>query len=206
MPRGVCDGLRLPCGAALAHWQVLDSSRMGAYTAMFAVLVLLSISLLLLQLTPATEGAELVMRLGVCVSFWLPNLAERMTSNTCCGVDVGRHLVALLRQQGQHYRRIAGLGHETPNRSRFGGQTFTNMRIRQHFEWEAQGNLDLTFSEVFDVLSYRFHRDGRGFKAPNRRCAKVVAVGGGTGTPIAQRVYPCLQHVGEPLATCAALH
>ena len=74
MPRGVCDGLRLPCGEALAHWPLLDSNRMGAYTAMFAgrVLVLLSISLLLLLLTPATEGVELFMRLGVCVSFWLP--------------------------------------------------------------------------------------------------------------------------------------
>ena len=36
MPRGVCDGLRLPCGAALAHWPLLDSNRMGAHTAMCA--------------------------------------------------------------------------------------------------------------------------------------------------------------------------
>ena len=76
MPRGVCDGLRLPCGAALAHWPLLESNRMGAHTAMCAggVLVLLSISLLLLLLTPATEDVELFMRLCVCVSLWLPIL------------------------------------------------------------------------------------------------------------------------------------
>ena len=75
MPRGVCDGLRLPCGAALAHWPLLDSNRMGAHTAMFAggVLVLLSILLLILLLTPATEGVEMFIRLCVCVPFWLPN-------------------------------------------------------------------------------------------------------------------------------------
>ena len=82
MPRGVCDGLRLPCGAALVHWPQLDSNRMGAHTAMCAggVLVLLSILLLLLLLTPATEGVEMFMRLGVCVSFWLPrNIFRRET-------------------------------------------------------------------------------------------------------------------------------
>ena len=49
---------------------------MGAHTAMCAgkVQVLLSISLLLLLLTPATEGVELFMRLGVCASFWLTNV------------------------------------------------------------------------------------------------------------------------------------
>ena len=36
LPRGVCDGLRLQCGAALAHWPPLDSKRMGAHTAMCA--------------------------------------------------------------------------------------------------------------------------------------------------------------------------
>ena len=60
--------------AAPAHWPLLDSNRMGAHTAMCAggVLVLLSISLLLLLLTSATEGVEMLMRLGGCVSFWLP--------------------------------------------------------------------------------------------------------------------------------------
>ena len=44
-PRGVCDGLRLPCGAALARWPLLDCNRMRPHTAMCAgeVLVLLSI-------------------------------------------------------------------------------------------------------------------------------------------------------------------
>ena len=48
----------LPCGAALAHWPLLDSNRMGAHTAMCAgeVQVLLSILLLFLLLTSATEG------------------------------------------------------------------------------------------------------------------------------------------------------
>ena len=32
---------------------------------------------------------------------------------------------------------------------------------------------DLPFSEVFDVLGYRFHRDGRGVKAPNGRCVRA---------------------------------
>ena len=36
MPRGVCDGLRLPYVAALARWPLLDSNRMGAHTAMCA--------------------------------------------------------------------------------------------------------------------------------------------------------------------------
>ena len=47
---------------------------MGAPTAMCAgrVLVLFSILFLLLLLTSATEGVEMIMRLGVCVSFWLP--------------------------------------------------------------------------------------------------------------------------------------
>ena len=64
----------LPCGAALVHWPLLDSNRMGAHTAMCAgrVPVLLSILLPLLPLTSATEGVEMFMRLGVCVSFWLP--------------------------------------------------------------------------------------------------------------------------------------
>ena len=63
----------LPCGAALAHWPLLDSNRVGAHTTMCAggVLVLLSILLLLLLLTSAPEGVEMFMRLGVCVSFWL---------------------------------------------------------------------------------------------------------------------------------------
>ena len=53
---------------------LLDSNRMGAPTAMCAgrVLVLFSILFLLLLLTSATEGVEMIMRLGVCVSFWLP--------------------------------------------------------------------------------------------------------------------------------------
>ena len=65
MPRG--DGLRLPCGAGLAHWPLLVSNRMGAHTAMCAgrVLVLLSILILLLLLTPPTEDVEMFMRLGV---------------------------------------------------------------------------------------------------------------------------------------------
>ena len=60
-------------------WPLLDSNRMGAHAAMCAggLLVLLSISLLLSLLTPATEGVELFMRLGVCVSFWLPSLSCR---------------------------------------------------------------------------------------------------------------------------------
>ena len=64
----------LPCGAALAHWPLLDSNRMGAHTAMCAgrVLVLLSRLLLLSLLTSATEGVDMFMRLGVCVSVWLP--------------------------------------------------------------------------------------------------------------------------------------
>ena len=64
----------LPCGAALAHWPLLDSNRVGAHTTMCAggVLVLLSIFLLLLLLTSAPEGVEMFMRLGGCVSFWLP--------------------------------------------------------------------------------------------------------------------------------------
>ena len=72
--RCVCDGLRLPCGAALAYWLLLDSNRMGVHTAMCAgrVPALLSRSLLLLLLTSATEGVEMFTRLGVCVSFRLP--------------------------------------------------------------------------------------------------------------------------------------
>ena len=92
MPRGVRDGLRLPCGAALAHWPLLDSNRMGAHTAMCAgeILVLLSISLPLLQLTPATEGVELFVRLGVCVSFWLPSTpAGRRRGH--CGTSSAQH-------------------------------------------------------------------------------------------------------------------
>ena len=75
MLRGVCDVLRLPCGAALAHWPLLDSSRMGAHTAMCAgrVPALLSILLLLLLFTSATEDVEIFMRLGGCVSFRLPS-------------------------------------------------------------------------------------------------------------------------------------
>ena len=65
---------RLSCGAALAHWPLLDSNRMAVHTAMCAggVLVLLSISLLLLLLTPAMEGVELFMRLPL----WLPINAD----------------------------------------------------------------------------------------------------------------------------------
>ena len=72
--RGVCDGLKLPCGAALAQWPPLDSNRMGAHTTMLAggVLVPLSILRLLLLFTSATEGVEMFKRLGVCVSFRLP--------------------------------------------------------------------------------------------------------------------------------------
>ena len=68
--------------AALAHWPQLDSNRMGAHTAMCAggVLVLLSMSLLLSLLTSATEGVEMFMRLGGCVSFWFPIRIK------CCGV------------------------------------------------------------------------------------------------------------------------
>ena len=33
------------------------------------------------------------------------------------------------------------------------------------------------------------------------RCAKVWAVGGGTGTPVGQRVYPCKRNVGESSVT-----
>ena len=64
----------LPCGAALAHWPLLDSDRVGAHATMCAggVLVLLSILLLLLLLTSALERVEMFMRLGVCVSLWLP--------------------------------------------------------------------------------------------------------------------------------------
>ena len=64
----------LPCGAALAHWPLLDSNRVGAHTTMCAggVPVLLSILVLLLLLTSAPEGVEMFMRLGGCVSFWLP--------------------------------------------------------------------------------------------------------------------------------------
>ena len=81
MLRGVCDGLRLPCGAAQAHWPLLDSNRMGAHKAMCAagVLVLLSILLLLFLLTPATEGVEMLVCLGVCVSFWLPRRVADIT-------------------------------------------------------------------------------------------------------------------------------
>ena len=52
----------------------LDSNRMGAHTAMCAggVLAQLSILLLFFLLTSATEGVEMFMRLGSCVSFWLP--------------------------------------------------------------------------------------------------------------------------------------
>ena len=60
----------LPCDAALAHWPLLDSIRMGAHTAMCAGRVLVLLSILLL--TSATEGVEMFVRLGVCVSFWLP--------------------------------------------------------------------------------------------------------------------------------------
>ena len=75
MPRGVCDGLRLPCGGALAHWPLLDSNRMGAHTAMCAwgVQVQLSILLLLLLFTSATEGVETFRRLGVGLSLRLPS-------------------------------------------------------------------------------------------------------------------------------------
>ena len=78
MPRGVCHGLRLPCGAALAHWPLLDSSRMGAHTAMCAgrVLVLVPIKLLLLLFASATEGGEMFMRLGGCVPFRLPKVPK----------------------------------------------------------------------------------------------------------------------------------
>ena len=74
MPRGEFGGWRLSCGAALAHWPLLDSNRMGVHTAMCAgrVLVLFSISLLLFLLAPATEGVELFMRLP----FWLPINAD----------------------------------------------------------------------------------------------------------------------------------
>ena len=83
MPRGVCDGLRLPCGAALGHWPLLDSNRMGAHTAMCAgrAPVLLSILLLLLLFTSTTEGGEMFMRLGVCV-FSAP---RRLFSDSCFG-------------------------------------------------------------------------------------------------------------------------
>ena len=64
MLRGVCDGLKLPCGAALAHWP-------GAHTAMCAggVPVPLSILLLLLLFTSATEHVEMFVRLGVVCLF-----------------------------------------------------------------------------------------------------------------------------------------
>ena len=64
----------LPCGAALAHWRSLDSNRMGAHTAMCAggVPVLLSILLLLLLLTSATEGVEMFYASGGLCVFLAP--------------------------------------------------------------------------------------------------------------------------------------
>ena len=84
MHRGVCYGLRLPCGAALAHLPLLDSNRMGAHTAMCVgrVLVLFSILLRLSLFTSATEGVDMFMRLGGCVSFSAPK--SKFTRHRCC--------------------------------------------------------------------------------------------------------------------------
>ena len=82
MPRGVCDGLRLPCGAALAHWPLLDSNRTGAHTAMCAggAPVLFSILLLLLLIYISHGGCRNVYPSeGVCVSFQLPKLRSGVT-------------------------------------------------------------------------------------------------------------------------------
>ena len=85
-PRGVCDGLRLPCGGALAHWPLLDSNRMGAHTAMCAgkVLVLLSILLLLFLFTSATDGLEMFSAsVGLCV-FSAPYAQACSGSSSSC--------------------------------------------------------------------------------------------------------------------------
>ena len=57
---------------------------------------------------------------------------------------------------------------------------------------------------MFDVLGYRFHRDGKGFQGTERLMCKVMGGCGGTGTSIVQRVYPCKQNVGESSVTSTA--
>ena len=79
-----------------------------------------------------------------------------------------------------------------PSQNRCGGQALAKTRTRQHFKWGAKGKLgtypsvkcSISWATVFTVM-------GRGFKAPNGLSVKVWAVGGGTGTFIAQRVCPC---------------
>ena len=49
---------------------------------------------------------------------------------------------------------------------------------------------DLRFLKVFDVLGYRFHRDGKRYSGDRKRCAKGWAVVGVMVTSTVQRAYP----------------
>ena len=72
MHRGVCDGLRLPCGAALAHLPLLDSNRVGAHTAMCAgrVLVLFFNIITIITIYISHGGCRHVYAFGrLCVFF-----------------------------------------------------------------------------------------------------------------------------------------
>ena len=50
---------------------------------------------------------------------------------------------------------------------------------------------DTPFREVVDVLGYRYHRDGKGFRGAERTMFKDLGVGGGTNSYTARRRYPC---------------
>ena len=65
---------------------------------------------------------------------------------------------------------------------------------------------DLPFRQVFVVLGYRFHRDGKGFQGAERTMRKGMDSWWRDKFIHRSREYPYLLHTGKFKATSSALH